>query len=106
MKALIWKEWRENLKWVPLPGLVILLVFLIDKPDEPMLGVTDAYFFCLTAVVFGAALGFLQVFFEAHGDKHSILLHRPLSPSRIFLAKVIAGMGLYVLAVGVSFISR
>jgi len=47
MKALILKEWRENFKWVPLPGLVILLVFYIDKPDEPMLGVTDAYFFCL-----------------------------------------------------------
>ena len=87
MIALIWKEWRENFKWIPLPGLVILLVFYIDKPDEPMLRPTDAYFFCLTAVVFGAALGFVQVFFEAHGDKRSILMHRPMSPSRIFLAK-------------------
>jgi hypothetical protein len=68
MKTLIWKELRENLKWAPLPGLVILLVVLIDKPDEPMLPPTDAHFFCLTAVVFGAALGFVQIFFEAHGD--------------------------------------
>ena len=80
MKALIWKEWRENLKWVPLPGLVILLVFSIEKPEEPMPGSTDAYYYCLTAVVFGAALGFLQIFFEAHGDKRSLLLHRPLEP--------------------------
>ena len=36
MKALILKEWREHLKWVPLPGLVILLVFSIEKPEEPM----------------------------------------------------------------------
>jgi hypothetical protein len=103
MRSLIWKELRENIKWVPLPGLVILLVFLIDKPDEPMLDVTDSYFFCLTAVAFGAALGFLQIFFEAHGDKRSLLLHRPLSPSRIFLAKAFAGISLYVLALGIPF---
>jgi hypothetical protein len=103
MRSLIWKEWRENLKWVPLPGLVILLVFLIDKPTEPMLPTADAYYFCLIAVVFGAALGFVQIFFEAHGDKRSILLHRPMSPSRIFLAKAIAGIGLYVLALGIPF---
>ena len=65
MKSLIWKEWREHLKWVPLPGLAILLVFLIDKPEEPMPWSTGAYFFCLIAVGFGAALGFLQVFFES-----------------------------------------
>ncbi len=103
MKALIWKEWRENLKWVPLPGLVILLVFSIEKPDQPMPYATDAYYHGLTAVVFGAALGFLQIFFEAHGDKRSVLLHRPISRSRIFLAKALAGVGLYVLALGVPF---
>ncbi len=32
MKALIWKEWREHLKWVPLPGLVILMVFSHRQP--------------------------------------------------------------------------
>ena len=69
MKALILKEWREHLKWVPLPSLVILLVFSIEKPEEPMLEAEDAYYYCLTAVVFGAALGFLQIVFEAHGDK-------------------------------------
>ena len=104
MKALILKELRENLKWVPLPGLAILLVFLIDKPDEPMLDVTAAFFFCLIGVAFAAALGFLQIFFEGHGDKRSLLLHRPLSPSRIFLGKTIAGVGLYLLALGIPFV--
>jgi hypothetical protein len=103
MKALVWKEWRENFKWVPLPGLVILLVFLIDKPDEPVFDLTDSYFLCLTSVVFGAALGFVQIFFEAQGDKRSLLLHRPLSPSRIFLAKAVAGISLYVVALGIPF---
>jgi hypothetical protein len=104
MKTLIWKELRENVRWVPVPSLVILLVFLIDKPDEPMMFGADAYFFCLTGVVFGAALGFLQVFFDGHGDKRSLLLHRPLSPSRIFVAKALTGIGLYLLALGVPFV--
>jgi hypothetical protein len=104
MKSLIKKELREHIKWVPLPGLVILLVFLIDKPDSPMPEPTDAFFFNLTAVVFGAALGFLQIFCESQGDKRSLLMHRPLSPSRIFLAKSLAGVGLYLLALGIPFV--
>jgi hypothetical protein len=104
MKALILKELRENIKWVPLPSLVILLVFLIDKPDEPMFDVTGAFFCCLTACVFAAALGFLQIYFEGHGDRRSLLLHRPLSPPRIFLAKAVAGVGLYLLAMGIPFV--
>src|SRR4249920_863370 len=95
MKVLIWKEWLENLKWVPLPGLVILIVFLIARPLTPMPDVTQAFFYAVTAAVFGGALGFVQIYFDGHGDKRSILLHRPLSPSRIFLAKALAGVGLY-----------
>jgi hypothetical protein len=104
MKSLIWKEWREHLKWVPLPGLVIFLVFSIEKPEEPMPWSNAAYYYCLTAVVFGAALGFLQIVFEAHGDKRSLLLHRPLAPSQIFLAKALAGVSLYLLALGIPFV--
>jgi hypothetical protein len=105
MKSLIWKEWRENFKWIPLPGLVILLVFLNDKPSQPILDTTTSYFFCLTAVVFGLGLGFLQVIFEAHGDKRSVLLHRPLTPSRVFAAKALTGISLYLLALGIPFLS-
>jgi hypothetical protein len=105
MKSLIWKELRENLGWVPLPSLVILLVFLIEKPSQPVLDTTDSYFFCLTAVVFGLGMGFLQVIFEAHGDKRSVLLHRPLTPSRVFAAKAVAGIALYMLALAIPFLS-
>src|SRR5712692_10627202 len=104
MISMIWKELRENIKWVPIPGLVIFLVFVIERPTEPMPDLTGAFFFCLTGVVFGAALGFVQIFFEGHGDKRSLLLHRPLSSSRIFLAKALVGVGLYVLALGIPFV--
>jgi hypothetical protein len=104
MKSLICKEWREHLKWAAVPSLVILLpIFLLGAPDEPMFGVTGGFILYLVAAVFGAALGFLQVFFESRGDHRAILLHRPLSRSRIFLGKVIVGVGLYLLALGIPF---
>ncbi len=103
MKALIWKEFRENLKWAALPALLILgPVVLFGGLDEPPSGLELAPFHILAAV-FGAVLGFLQVFFESGGDKRSLLLHRPISHSQIFLGKVVAGVGLYLLAVGIPF---
>ncbi|MEI4908107.1 hypothetical protein Q8G40_28900, partial [Klebsiella pneumoniae] len=61
------------------------------------------FYVSIVAGLFGAMLGFLVVFSEARGDKRSILLHRPLSRSRIFLAKALAGLGLYGLALGLPF---
>jgi hypothetical protein len=102
MKALIWKEWRENIKWTVLPTLVILsLIGLLGMP--PLMDEGALFIVGLTAAAFGSALGFLQVFFESSGDKRSLLLHRPLSSSQIFLGKVIAGVGLYLLALGIPF---
>jgi hypothetical protein len=48
MKSLIWKEVRENIKWVPLPGLVFLLKFLMETPIEPLVNWTNAYFMAVT----------------------------------------------------------
>jgi len=47
--------------------------------------------------IFGAALGWLQVHSERHRDLWAFLIHRPLSRSRIFFSKVIAGLCLYAL---------
>ena len=97
MKALIWKEWRENFKWAAVPSILILCPMILF--GVPML-LEPAYlaYVSLVAGLSGALLGFLQVFSEAGGDKRSLLLHRPLSPSRIFLGKVVAGVSLYLLA--------
>ncbi len=102
MKELIWKEFRENLKWVPLPTLVIGGLMVVLAPPS-LMDNGSLLIFALIAAVFGAVLGFLQVFPEAHGDKRSLLLHRPLGRSQIFLAKAGVGVGLYLLALGVPF---
>jgi hypothetical protein len=58
----------------------------------------------LVQIVFGTALGFAQIYFESRGDKRSLLLHRPLSSGRIFIAKSIAGVALYLLGIGIPFV--
>jgi hypothetical protein len=103
MRSLIWKECHENLKWVVLPALLILgplaLMNVTSVLDTSYLGYVS-----LVAPLFGAVLGFLQVFPEARGDKRALLLHRPLSRSQIFLGKAAAGVGLYLLAVAIPFV--
>ena len=58
MRALIWKELCENLKWVSLPALVIgslIALFRMLAPmDEGFL-----FFLGIVAGIFGAALGFV-----------------------------------------------
>jgi hypothetical protein len=100
MKALIWKECRENLKWTVLPAVLILGPMGLFGPAS-LMAMGYLFHVSLVAAVFGAVLGFLQVFPESHGDKRSLLLHRPLSRSQIFLGKAIAGGGLYLLALGI-----
>jgi hypothetical protein len=97
MRSLIAKEWREHFKWAALPGILILAPMALIGVPILMEPVYLAYV-SLVAGLFGALLGFLQVFPEAGGDKRSLLLHRPLSPSRIFLGKAIAGVGIYSVA--------
>ncbi len=100
MKALIWKEIHENLKWAALPVLLLGGLMALDGPPALMRANTSL-FLSFIAAACAALLGFLQVFFEARGDQRSMLLHRPISPSRIFLSKAVAGVGLYLLALGI-----
>jgi hypothetical protein len=102
MKALIWKELHENVKWIAVPTAVIVGLMALFG-TLPLMDEGFLFFMSLVAGLFGAALGFVQIFFESSGDKRSLLLHRPLSRSRIFLGKAIAGMALYLLAMGIPF---
>jgi hypothetical protein len=102
MTSLIWKELRENVKWLPLPILLILGPTALLGPHNPM-NMGRLVFAGMIAAVFAAVLGYLQVHPESRGDKRSLLLHRPLSRSRIFLGKALAGGGLYLVALGVPF---
>lgn len=97
MKALLWKEFHENLKWA---GVPLLLMFGRMLNFGTCLCDTFFMYVSLVSAVFGGALGILQMTFESHGDRRALLLHRPIGRTRIFLAKVAAGTALYLLALG------
>lgn len=99
MKALLWKECREHAKWAAFPLLLFSGIFAFYGA-RPCL---DNQFLTLVsgiAALFGGVLGFLQVWSESQGDRRALLLHRPLSATRIFLAKALMGIAIYLAGLG------
>jgi hypothetical protein len=109
MKALVRKEMRENVRVAAL-GLVVHTLMLVQQYREYVASPTNmsqpladsailwsTSWFC---AVFGAVLGWLQVHNERRPDLWAFLIHRPMTRTGIFLGKVMAGLGLYVLVVG------
>src|SRR5260370_6635458 len=106
MNSLMWKECRENVMVAALAMLLVGGFMFINLQLHPPNSIMQPGFYVGTiagGALFGAILGFLQVIFEARGDKRALLLHRPLSHSQVFLAKTIAGLGLYLFALGIPF---
>jgi hypothetical protein len=117
MKALIWKELRENIRWallavVALGGAEIYALYYREDPyqvvDYFRSGITLCREQFLTATLFGCAaagllLGLLQVLPELKRDRWAALLHRPVSRGRFFWSKTLAGALLYLLATGLPF---
>jgi ABC-type transport system involved in multi-copper enzyme maturation permease subunit len=121
MKTIIRKELRENLILGVL-GFVIFSLMLLqhyrdsssalkdvasqfyygqnDTRMQPLLslGLVPVGFFC---AIFGALLGWKQIFVERHRDLHAFLIHRPIRRTQIFWAKTAAGITVYLLATGI-----
>ncbi len=122
MKAIIKKELRENSRLAVL-GLVIFGLLLVGvyrtssgqaelaaaqrsypgnyENLQPLVApgfLKDIAFFC---VIFGAILGWLQIYHERHRDLWAFLVHRPATRNEIFCGKALAGLALYFLTAGV-----
>lgn len=122
MKTIIRKELRESLVLGVL-GLIIFSLMLLQQyrdsssamldlasqsyygqlndKVQPLLSsgfVTMVSFFC---GIFGAVLGWKQIFAERHRDLQAFLIHRPATRNQIFWAKTAAGMLVYLSAAGI-----
>jgi hypothetical protein len=108
MKAMLWKELRENMKWALLAmvGLGLAEVYglyYIDSMNPNNRGITLCNPTFLMATSFGNALvglilGLVQILPEQRRDQWAALLHRPVSRAVIFRGKALAGLLLYLLA--------
>jgi len=107
MKALIDKELRENLK-VAVPVFLLLTVVCWlaawDGGGNALLGAESLRIFSLMCAGFGAILGWLQIHHERPRDLRAFLVHRPITRTGIFFAKIIVGLLLYFLAVSLPLI--
>ncbi len=98
MRALIYKELRENLKpAVPVFLLLTVICWLaaLDGGDNALLGAESLRIFSLVCAGLGAALGWLQIHHERPRDLWAFLVHRPITRTEIFFAKIIAGLVIY-----------
>jgi len=109
MKALFWKEWRENLKWglLAMTAIAIAMVYALRQgngsSDSSWAGLQNEQFLTVTAFgfpVIALALGFLQILTELRRDQWAFLLHRPVTRLQVFWGKALPGTALYLLAGG------
>jgi hypothetical protein len=122
MKTLIQKDLRENLK-VALIGLLIFSLLLLggyqssvtllknyisgvgyssgqNNALQPLLARSLLLEMAFFSAIFGAALGWLQTRNEAHRDLWAFLIHRPVTRSKIFGGKAVAGLCMYFFGAG------
>lgn len=93
MIAVLYRELRENLKWAAIICAASLVLFGHEiRTAGPMF----LYDLTRTTIFFaplaGLLLGVLQMLFETRQDNWGFVVHRPLSRSKIFIAKSAAGL--------------
>lgn len=122
MRALIRKELRENLVLAAI-ALVIATMLLFGAHTlyaatvkvvllgrwassssemlQPLLSQTVLVCTSGYCALFCVVLGWLQIRNEQPRDLWAFFIHKPLSPTALFLGKSLAGLGLYFMVVGV-----
>jgi len=104
---MLWKEWRENIKWAVLAmiGLGLAEFYGLSQQgssyeDQWATLCKSAFLMSTTfgCAAVGVVLGLLQILPEQRRDQWAALLHRPVKRSTIFFGKAFAGIALYFLA--------
>lgn len=103
MRAIVLKELRENLKWLPV-GLLLIGIFAwlacpVNAQNVYNTSTANLTFsIAIGAGLYAVLLGGLQSGFDFSDRQRGFLLHRGVSLQRIIYGKVIAGAVLYGIA--------
>ena len=107
LKAMFWKECRENARWAALSaaalslGLAYAWFHLFQQSSWPSFSnvwSSENLVLTITTPLVALALGLLQVLPELRRDQWAFLVHRPASRTTLFFGKALAGVCLYLLA--------
>ncbi len=103
MKPLLWKELRENVRWLPVGLIVITIACWIAHPDlDNPSGLLAKDLLTQLAIVtplLAFALGVVQAYRDLQPGPAAYLNHRGVTASQIFLAKTFSGFMLYAVSV-------
>jgi hypothetical protein len=102
MKTIFLKELRENAKWAALIAAVLSVWTYVRFAlhDGSVLAQIQNVL-AIMAPLAGLVLGITQYFFETRPDNWAFVVHRPVRRAALFTAKVIAGLLLLHLALGI-----
>lgn len=110
ISAWVYKEFQEARSVALLGGIALAAVTLAQVNFNPLPMVIPVqqqgripfaadsftFQFGMVALSMAGVLGFVQSLWDFRGDAQLFLLHRPLSRSRIYAAKLLVGMALYL----------
>lgn len=103
MQAIVIKELRENLRWLPIGVLIIgVFVWLVTPTGITYTQTTTTDSITLScsmgAALYAILLGALQSIFDLSDKQRGFLFHRSVSKNEVLYGKVIAGALLFSLA--------
>ncbi len=103
MKPLIWKEFRENVRWMPIGLLVSAAVCWMVHPryqgNNSLLAIALVNQFAIITPLLAFALGVVQAYRDLQNAAGAYLNHRGVTASDVFLAKTISGFAIYIVSV-------
>ncbi len=103
MKTLIWKELRENVRWLPVGLIIMTLVCVLSLPTNQYLqsGFARELLVSLQLIVplMAFVLALLQSVRDVGPAAGAYLHHRRVSERQVFWAKAIAGFTIYAASV-------
>lgn len=102
MKAIIWKEFRELGRWVPVAiiSMIAMLVYMVRTADVLLDGRGQIAVWCgWIGGTFTLVLGVLQGWRDSLPESRALLVHRGITPKTVFLAKLAFAAMAYASAV-------
>ncbi|MDA1050697.1 MAG: hypothetical protein O3C40_09480 [Planctomycetota bacterium] len=107
MKTILWKELRENARWVPLGIIPMIIVLVLKWRSNELIFDASEYgsslsLSSLVGLVAGGiavCLGLIQSWPDQRPAARALLLHRGITADAAFCGKLLAGLLLYATAV-------
>ena len=102
-RALVWKEWQENIRWLPVGLIAVSVCIWYAYPSQNnhnnFLAKLLTSQFTTVMPMLAFALGIVQSYRDLQSGPRAYVQHRLITPKQLFLAKEFAGFAIYSIAI-------